>query len=142
MKESLSAVARRFAPVTVHRSLPVIGLVVLAVAMGGTWRLAGAAPPVAAETIKAQAATEPAPPPRKKSARELTGKLNLNTATEEQLMLLPAVGPAKAERIVVWRKKNGAFRRIADLRRVKGFGYKTFKRIEPFLAVKGETTLR
>ena len=75
------------------------------------------------------------------SHKELTGKLNLNTATEDQLMLLPTVGPSKADRIVTWRKKNGAFQRTADLRRVKGFGYKTFKRLEPFLDIKGETTL-
>lgn len=142
MKASLPALAQRVAPVLAYRSLPLVALVALALATGGTWRLARAAPPAAAGTIRAQAATESEPPPRKKSARELTGKLNLNTATEEQLMLLPSVGPAKAERIVIWRTKNGGFRRIADLRRVKGFGYKTFKRLEPFLDVKGETTLR
>lgn len=80
--------------------------------------------------------------PFKKPASALTGKLNLNTATEEQLMMLPTVGPAKAERIVAWRQKNGGFRRIADIRRVKGFGFKTFKRLEPFLAIDGETTLQ
>lgn len=79
--------------------------------------------------------------PWKKPASALSGKLNLNTATEEQLMLLPTVGPAKAERITAWRQKNGGFRRIADIRRVKGFGFKTFKRLEPFLDVHGETTL-
>lgn len=70
-----------------------------------------------------------------------SGRINLNTATEEQLMMLPTVGPAKAERIVSWRKKNGGFKRVADLRRVKGFGYKTFKRLEPLLDIKGDTTL-
>jgi competence protein ComEA len=70
-----------------------------------------------------------------------SGKININTATEEQLMLLPTVGPAKAERIVTWRKKNGGFKRVADIRRVKGFGYKTFKRLEPLLDIKGDTTL-
>jgi competence protein ComEA len=72
---------------------------------------------------------------------ELTGKLNLNTASAEQLMLLPGVGPSEAERIVAWRQKHGGFRRTADLRRVKGFGYQTFKKLEPFLDVKGATTL-
>ncbi|HWO21204.1 MAG TPA: helix-hairpin-helix domain-containing protein [Kofleriaceae bacterium] len=96
----------------------------------------------------ASAADEPAedaPSGKRRGARssrkELTGKLNLNTATEEQLMLLPTVGPSKAERIVTWRKKNGGFKRTADLRRVKGFGYKTFKRLEPYLDITGETTL-
>ena len=74
-------------------------------------------------------------------SKELTGKVNLNTATEDQLMLLPSVGPAKADRIVAWRKKNGTFKRTADLRRVKGFGYKTFKRLEPYLDIKGDNTL-
>jgi DNA uptake protein ComE-like DNA-binding protein len=46
-------------------------------------------------------------------APRLTGKLNLNTATEEQLMLLPTVGPSEAERIISWRKKNGGFKRTA-----------------------------
>ena len=81
------------------------------------------------------------PPAKKSSHKQLSGKLNLNTANEEQLMLLPTVGPAKAERIVTWRKKNGGFKRTADLRRVKGFGYRTFKRLEPFLDIKGDTTL-
>lgn len=70
-----------------------------------------------------------------------TGKLNLNTAGVDQLMLLPGVGPSKAERIVAFRGKHGPFKRIADLRRVKGFGYKTLKKLEPFLDIKGETTL-
>jgi competence protein ComEA len=72
---------------------------------------------------------------------EITGVVNLNDASMEQLMLLPGVGPVEAERIVAWRKKHGGFKRIADLRRVKGFGYKTFKELEPFLDIKGDTTL-
>lgn len=122
-----------------HRLTPVFALLLLFVAMGGTWRIASAAPPVLA-AAKAGTDAETERPP-KKSAKDLSGRLNLNTATEEQLMMLPTIGPAKAERIVTWRKKNGGFKRIADLRRVKGFGYKTFKRLEPFLDIKGETTL-
>jgi competence protein ComEA len=125
-------------PRLAQRIAPVLALVLLFAAMGGTWRVADASPPTAAFT----ASTPDEERPAKKSAKELAGKLNLNTATEEQLMLLPTIGPAKAERIVIWRKKNGGFRRIADLRRVKGIGYKTFKRLEPFLDIKGETTLR
>jgi len=112
----------------------------LTTSIGGTWHAASAAPmPLA---IGAPAPTDAEPHVAKKSShKELTGKLNLNTATEDQLMLLPAIGPAKAERIVAWRKKNGSFKRIADLRHVKGFGYKSFKKLEPYLDIKGDTTL-
>jgi competence ComEA-like helix-hairpin-helix protein len=131
------------------RALHILAIVALVLSMGGTWMLAkdanaapGQAP--ASTGAKSGAVTSTAdedllrPRPSKK---DVTGKLNLNTATEEQLMLLPTVGPSKAERVVTWRKKNGGFKRTADLRRVKGFGYKTFKRLEPFLDIKGETTL-
>lgn len=132
--------------------VPVAAIAILVIAMGGTWSTAGAtpAPPLSAALQPAHAAAttphaagdEPEHATRSKSAHhELTGKLNLNTASEDQLMVLPSVGPAKAERIVTWRKKNGGFKRTADLRRVKGFGYKTFKKLEPYLDIKGDTTL-
>jgi competence protein ComEA len=136
----------------VARLVSLAGIALLVAAMGGSWAPASAAPPTTTWSATtppggrspAKQPSDPAddaPRPSKSNRRELTGKLNLNTATEEQLMLLPTVGPAKAERIVAWRKRNGAFRRPADLRRVKGFGYKTFKRLEPYLDVKGDSTL-
>jgi competence protein ComEA len=140
MTKLISKLPRRLA------SLAAIALLIAA--MGGTWtRSAAAAPPPATAATKPAAAParpgdEPDEPPAKKSShKQITGKLNLNTANEDQLQLLPTVGPAKAERIIAWRTKNGGFKRIADLRRVKGFGYKTFKKLEPFLDIKGDTTL-
>ena len=134
-----------------HRLATLAGIAMLVAAMGGSWtRSASAAPAIPAP---APAVTRPAPaaahppdepdeaPAKKSNHKQVAGKLNLNTASEDQLMLLPTVGPSKAERIVTWRKKNGGFKRVADLRRVKGFGYKTFKRLEPFLDIKGDTTL-
>ena len=144
MTITISKLTRRLA------SLAAVAMLVAA--MGGTWtRSAAAAPasppqPHAPITRPSTAAPPMAddldePPAKKSNHKQLAGKLNLNTANEEQLMLLPTVGPAKAERIVTWRKKNGGFKRVADLRRVKGFGYKTFKKLEAFLDIKGDTTL-
>ena len=124
----------------------VLAVGTLVVAMGGSWAtstIASAAPALAPTTLAVGSghADDQQPPAKKSNHKELAGKLNLNSATEDQLMLLPTVGPSKAERIVAWRKKNGGFKRVADLRRVQGFGYRTFKKLEPFLDIKGDTTL-
>jgi competence protein ComEA len=79
---------------------------------------------------------------KKTSGKVITGKLNLNTASEDQLRMLPGVGPAKAQRIIEYRTSRGKFKRVRDLRRVKGFGYKTVTKLTPYLAVQGETTLK
>ena len=71
-----------------------------------------------------------------------TGVVNLNTAGEAELGLLPGVGPIKAKAILEWRRKHGAFKRVDDLTRVKGFGRKTFLRLKAYLSVSGQTTFR
>jgi competence protein ComEA len=55
-------------------------------------------------------------------------RVNINTATVEQLTLLWNIGPAKAAEIVAWRKQHGPFRHIKDLMRVKGIGEETLRR--------------
>jgi len=59
----------------------------------------------------------------------------LNSAGQAELEELPGIGPAKAQRILDWRARHGRFRRIVDLRRVKGFGRKTVLRLAPFLVL-------
>jgi competence protein ComEA len=50
------------------------------------------------------------------------GKVNLNTATLEQLDGLPGVGPVLAQRILDWREANGPFTTVDQLREVTGIG--------------------
>lgn len=150
----MSLLRNHFSSTFARRFISIAALVALFISMQGSWSItpAVAKPAAQAAPSTAPSRTAPAPAPEaaeeedderpsRRSKRELSGKLNLNTASEEQLQLLPTVGPAKAERIVAWRKKNGGFKRPADLRKVKGFGYKTLKRLEPYLEVSGETTL-
>jgi competence protein ComEA len=126
-----------------RRLLAVAALVLTLAGGGAAWlspRVAAAAPSGGAARA---AAEEPADLERPRSGKPpVTGKLNLNTATVDELMMLPGIGLSKAERIIAWRTKHGPFKRPADLRRVKGFGYKTFKKLEPHLDVKGDSTLR
>jgi competence protein ComEA len=70
------------------------------------------------------------------------GVVNLNTASEEELQLLPGVGASKASAIVAWRKKYGGLKKVDDLTKVKGFGHKSLKKLRPYLAVSGETTMK
>jgi competence protein ComEA len=70
-----------------------------------------------------------------------TGAVNVNTASPDQLALLPRVGPAVAQRIVDYREENGAFKAPEDLMLVRGIGDKTFELIRPYVKLSGETTL-
>jgi len=63
--------------------------------------------------------------------------VNLNTATKDQLQSLDGVGPKKADAIIAYRKKNGSFKTVDDLRSVPGFGEKTVANIRSELSVKG-----
>lgn len=53
--------------------------------------------------------------------------VNINTATEKELMTLDKVGAAKAADIVKYRNENGPFTSIDDLKKVKGIGDATFE---------------
>ena len=62
---------------------------------------------------------------RKEATKE--GKVNINTATVEELKTLKGVGEKKAEAIIEYRKKNGSFQTKEDLMKVRGIGKKLFE---------------
>jgi competence protein ComEA len=65
------------------------------------------------------------------SARTLQSeeRVNINTASEKELMRLPGVGPALAARIVEHRRKHGPFKRPQDIIIVRGMNAKLYRRI-------------
>jgi comEA protein len=63
------------------------------------------------------------------------GKINLNTATAEQLDALPRIGPKVAQRIVDYRSEHKSFKSIDELRNVKGVGAKVLEAIRPYLTL-------
>jgi competence protein ComEA len=71
----------------------------------------------------------------------LSGVVNVNTATAEQLMLLPGIGEAKARAILDRRKEQGGFKAVDELLDVKGIGAAALDRIRPFVAIQGKTSL-
>lgn len=69
------------------------------------------------------------------------GVVNINSADAAQLSLLPRVGMKAAQRVVDYRTEHGPFKKATDLMQVKGFGDKTFERLNPYITVDGKTTL-
>jgi competence protein ComEA len=61
--------------------------------------------------------------------------VNLNSATAVQLESLPGIGPSAAKRILEYRQKNGAFKKIEELMNVKGIGEKSFLKLKPFITL-------
>jgi competence protein ComEA len=95
-----------------------------ALVLGSTaWALlVAAAPALAAET----------PPP--------SGVVNINTASVEELQLLPGVGEARARAIVDERKARGGFKSVDELLEVKGIGPSNLDKLRPHVVLSGKTT--
>jgi len=70
-----------------------------------------------------------------------SGVVNINTASSEELELLPRVGPALAGRIIEFREANGQFQTVDEILAVKGIGESSFEKLEPFIVISGATTL-
>ena len=62
--------------------------------------------------------------------KEISGVVNLNTGTAQQLDLLPGIGEKAAKRIIEHRTKT-PFAKVDDLRKVKGFGAKKLEKLKP-----------
>lgn len=61
--------------------------------------------------------------------------VNLNSASEAELVALKGIGPAKAKAIIEHREKNGPFKSVDDLRLVRGIGDKLLEQLRPELSV-------
>jgi competence protein ComEA len=63
-------------------------------------------------------------------------RININTATVQELEQLPKIGPATAQLIVDYRARNGPFKRIEDIMNVKSIGQATFDQIKDQISVE------
>lgn len=62
-------------------------------------------------------------------------KININTATLEELDKLPGVGEATANKIISHREENGQFKTIEDIKNVNGIGDKKFEKMKELICV-------
>lgn len=66
-------------------------------------------------------------------------KVNINTASAAELETLPRIGPKVAQRIIDFRTKNGAFKRIEEIMKVQGIGEKVYENLKDLITVGAES---
>jgi len=74
--------------------------------------------------------------------RQYAGYLNINTATYEQILVLPDMSEDMARNIILYREANGPFASVDELIKVQGFWYTYIDQLRPYVRTEGENTLR
>ncbi len=69
---------------------------------------------------------------------EENAKININTATAQELLSLKGVGAKKANSIIAYRDEKGSFASIEDIKNVKGIGDKMFEKIKDMITIDEE----
>lgn len=64
-----------------------------------------------------------------------SSKISINSATKEELMSLPSIGEAKASAIIEYRTKNGLFKKLEDIKNVKGIGNALYEKIKDYINI-------
>ena len=63
------------------------------------------------------------------------GKVNINTASKEELIGLNGIGEVLADRIIEYREANGGYKDVRELTNVKGIGEKLLEKLLPYVTV-------
>jgi competence protein ComEA len=74
--------------------------------------------------------------PRSKAVASTELRVDLNTATQEELAKLPGIGDKVAARIIAYREENGVFESAEEIMNVRGIGEKTFLKLRDNLYVE------
>jgi competence protein ComEA len=61
--------------------------------------------------------------------------VDINTALQAELEILPGIGPALAGRIIAYREENGPFKTIEEIQKVQGIGAKIFEKIKDLITI-------
>ncbi len=72
----------------------------------------------------------------KTASKSVKKKVNLNTATKDELVLLPGIGESIAEQILIYRDEHGEFSSVEELRKIKGIGAKKFEKLRSHVKIK------
>ena len=70
------------------------------------------------------------------------GKININTATQGELDTLPGIGPSTAVKIIEYRKENGKFKSIEEIKEVSGIGDAKYEKIKELIIIQKNAGIR
>ena len=70
------------------------------------------------------------------SNSKTTKKTNINKASQAELELVPGIGPSTALKIINYRKENGNFKKIEDIKNVSGIGDLKYEQMKNYISVK------
>lgn len=70
-----------------------------------------------------------------KNSKTQNVKININTATQTELETLPGIGSSTALKIINYRKENGKFKSIEDIKNVNGIGDSKYNKIKDMIKV-------
>lgn len=70
------------------------------------------------------------------SSELLNNKININKATQTELEAIPGIGPSTALKIINYRKENGKFTSLEDIKNVSGIGDSKYKKIKNYICIK------
>lgn len=72
---------------------------------------------------------------KSETKEEINEKININTASKEQLLSIPGIGEAKAKSIILYREENGYFSSIEEIVKVSGIGDNLYETIKDYITV-------
>lgn len=86
-----------------------------------------------ANTSASSAKNKPAAKPAPEKTNQ--GAVNINTASKSELISLPGIGEVKAQAIIDYREKYGAFYSTEEIMNVKGIGEKTYANLKDLICI-------